>query len=691
MKYFLIFIIIFSSLHAQNKSTEISPIFESCKEEPRHLLQKCFLNQVQKHVYQNFNNKDSISGTIYIKFLVDKQGSISPYFIEAPNQSLRTETERVFSTLPKVTPASYMNKPIEQHFLLNLVLPLQDPEIAVVDEQKIKKPFNKPFDEPLQEYDSIVYHPFDNPIFDSHLDIPFTHQNYAVFEPWMQKVGANNHTASKPYTYQEVSKYYDLKGAQEKLHKKADNWWAKKWWNENMVQIKGEGYWFTLDPIADLRLGRDFGSDINYTFVNTRGIRTQAGLGDKLHFYTTIYESQGRFADYYNEFASSIRPSGGNPAIIPGIGIAKEFKTNSFDFPLAEANITYTPSEFINLQLGYQRNFIGDGYRSMLLGDATTPYPFFKINTTFWKIKYTNLYTWLKDVRPEVTVDGTYATKFMSAHYLSWNVSKKLNLGFFESVVWGNDNDRGFDASFWNPIIFYRAVEFNASSRSGNALLGLTGKYKWNNRLHFYGQFLVDEFSFGDVREGNQSWTNKFAHQIGVKYFEPFDVENLTLQLEYNTVRPYVYSHSSPITNYGHNNQSLGHPWGGNLKELIFIGRYFKDRWFADLRCHFGVRGLDFNTVEDSFNYGGNIYINYNDDRPFDTNVKIGQGNRTSIFLADLQVGYTVNPATNLKIFTNLIYRDFTPSVVTDQVNKTSTTWLSIGFRTDLFNWYFDY
>jgi hypothetical protein len=34
-------------------------------------------------------------------------------------------------------------------------------------------------------------------------------------------VGSNNHTASKPYTYAEVSKYYDLKGINEKLKKMA--------------------------------------------------------------------------------------------------------------------------------------------------------------------------------------------------------------------------------------------------------------------------------------------------------------------------------------------------------------------------------------------------------------------------------------------------------------------------------------
>ena len=31
---------------------------------------------------------------------------------------------------------------------------------------------------------------------------------------------------------------------------------------------------------------------------------------------------------------------------------------------------------------------------------------------------------WLKDVRDEATIDGTYGTKYMASHYLSLNVTK---------------------------------------------------------------------------------------------------------------------------------------------------------------------------------------------------------------------------------------------------------------------------
>jgi hypothetical protein len=103
------------------------------------------------------------------------------------------------------------------------------------------------------------------------------------------------------------------------------------------------------------------------------------------------------------------------------------------------------------------------------------------------------------------------------------------------------------------------------------------------------------------------------------------------------------------------------------------------------------LRGLDFNTSTDSFNYGSNIYLSYSDNRPLDTGVVIGQGNKTNVFIADFQAGYLINPATNMKLFGSLIYRKFTPTVETDTVVKENTTWFSVGLRCDVFNWYFDY
>lgn len=676
-------------------TAEMFPVFPNCENLDGKKLENCFYKEVQDFVFGNFQVPENLKETKYkgevkVLFEVDASGEFKIIYVSAVNEELSAEAKRVFGKFPKIKPSTYNGKPTYSKYTISIDIPLKSSQ-QIAAEALAAAEILKPIEKPMTELDSIVYKKYNNPEFDSHLNIPFSHSYYAQFDGAMNQVGSNNHTASKPYTYEEVSKYYNLKAVNQSLQKNVSSWLGRKWWNENMVQIQGEGYWFSLNPIVDLQLGKASDIDASYTYVNTRALNFRGGLGKQINFTTTFFESQGRFAGYFNDYAESIKPSGGNPAIIPGIGIAKDFKTDAYDFPLAEANITYTPSKIFDLQLGYGRNFIGDGYRSLLEGDGASPYPYFKINTKFWKIKYTNTYMWLKDVRPDVTVDRTYATKFMANHYLSWNVSNRLNLGFFESVVWTDTNNRGFDINFVNPIIFYRAVEFGSSSRSGNALLGITGKYKWNKSINLYSQFLIDEFSVSDVGAGNQSWKNKFGFQLGAKYFNAFNVKDLLVQVEFNHVRPYVYSHSAVITNYGHNNQSIGHQWGGNFKELILIGRYHKGRIFGDAKFTIGTRGLDFDTAEDSYNYGGNIYKSYDENRPYDTGVKVGQGNKTSVFIADIQGGYLINPMTNLKLFGSLIYRNFDPTQETATTFKQSTTWFSIGLRSDIFNWYFDY
>ncbi|MEN9909019.1 MAG: hypothetical protein RLZZ540_2168 [Bacteroidota bacterium] len=671
------------------------PVFSACKNLEAVALESCFYNEVQEFVFQNFVVPEDLvqnnfKGNVKVLFEVDANGVFKVIYVNAVDEKLIRETKRVFTKFPKIIPSTYNGKAEYSRYNITIAIPLKS-AATLAAENLAKADILRNTTQQLTELDSIVYRKYNNPEFESHLNIPFSHSYYAQFDASLNQVGSNNHTASKPYSYAEVGKYYNFKQENEKLKKKTSGWWTRKLWNENTVEIRGEDYWFTLNPVLDLQVGKASHTAASYTYVNTRAINFRGGLGKQLNFSTTIFESQGRFADYYNRYAESLKPDGGNPAIIPGMGIAKAFKSDAYDFPLAEANLTFAPSKFLDLQLGYGRNFIGDGYRSLLESDGASPYPYFKLNTKFWKIKYTNTYMWLKDVRTDVTVDKTYATKFMANHYLSWNVSNRLNLGFFESVVWTNKNDRGFDASFVNPIIFYRSVEFGSSSRSGNALLGLTFKYKWDNQINFYGQFLLDEFSLGDIKEGDNSWKNKYGYQIGAKYYNAFKVPNLLLQLEYNRVRPYVYSHSEPITNYGHNNQSIGHQWGSNFGEFIAIARYHKDRFFADVKLTTAVRGFDFDTTTNDLNYGSNIYKDYDLKRASNSGVKVGQGNKTSFFMADIQGGCLINPSTNLKLFASYIYRDFNPMQNTATVFKESTNWFSIGVRSDVFNWYFDY
>jgi len=74
-----------------------------------------------------------------------------------------------------------------------------------------------------------------------------------------------------------------------------------------------------------------------------------------------------------------------------------------------------------------------------------------------------------------------------------------------------------------------------------------------------------------------------------------------------------------------------------------------------------------------------------------DEGIKIGQGNKANPYYGELEVGFIMNPTTNLKVYLNLIHRKF--DITQDNAINfdRNTTWVNLGFRTDIFNWYYDY
>ncbi len=676
---------------------EKPPVFPDCESVNFDEIRNCFYRELSRRIYESFDvpqivKEENYRGEVIVLFEVDSEGNFVVMYVDAAYDELKTSTRLVFAELPKIKPATYNGNPTFKQYSYTIPIPLVDPPSSAIETELTGKTVPNEIEKLAKsEIDSVnsSLKPYDQAEFSSRLNIPFTHQFYSRFDREMNLVGTNSHTAAKPFLYSDVQNYYDIKGYVSSLKKEGNSWGSRKLFNERLLQVQSEDYWFTVDPVFDLQVGSDSDADFNSTYNNTRGIYIQGGLGKRFNFSASVFESQGRFAQYFNQYAESLRAFGPDPAIIPGRGIAKRFKDDGYDYPVAEAYLSYSPTDFINLQFGHGKNFIGDGYRSLLLSDVASPSPFLKINTSFWKIRYTNTWLWLRDVRPEVTEDGAFLTKYMANHYLSWNVSRKLNIGLFESVLWTNSNDRGFDINYLNPIIFYRAIEFETGQDAGNAIVGATAKYKWNDRFNLYGQFILDEFSLSDIRAGEKSWKNKFGYQFGVKYYNAFKLDNLLLQFEYNRVRPYTYSHNTIVLNYGHNNQSMAHLWGANFSEAVIIGRYNYNRWFADLKFVFGKRGLDFSD-DSNIAYGGDIFTSENG-RPGDTGIEVGQGNSTNLFHAELQSGYLVNPATNLKLFAYISYRDFNPDANTAKDFNQSTVWFSLGLRTDLFNWYFDF
>jgi hypothetical protein len=332
-----------------------------------------------------------------------------------------------------------------------------------------------------------------------------------------------------------------------------------------------------INPVIYIGAGQDNQRD-ERLFINTRGVEVRGMVDEKLGFYTYLTDNQTVLPRYVWRSVDST-------AVIPHEGFWKEYSDQQgADFLQARGYITYDATKHVNLQLGHDRFFVGNGYRSLIFSDYAPPSMYLSMNVKVWKVNYLFRVTQMTaDVDSTESnlgglkaASGGYPSKFNAFHHVSINIGKKLNVGLFESVIFTSDDPDGSGAlrlDYFNPIIFYRAIEQQNGS-SDNVLLGMDVKWNALRSLQLYGQLLVDEFVIGNIRAGNGWWANKFGIQLGGKYVDAFTVKNLDLQGEINIVRPYTYSHGSRFGSYSNYRQPIAHPLGANFKEIIGIARY---------------------------------------------------------------------------------------------------------------------
>lgn len=431
-------------------------------------------------------------------------------------------------------------------------------------------------------------------------------------------------------------------------------------------------YGFRLYPLADLGIGIESG------MPSSKLLKYQAGVGLGLDFSANKWYFSGKLLPGFSQggyVADSIRQQF---AMDPGTTRAITGQL----FQRSDLLLAYQPNRFFTLMGGYGKNFFGEGYRSLLLSDNASNYPFLKLETTFSSIKYVNLYTvWNNNTRnPEnKSLDQM---KFASLHYLSWNITREFNLSVFESVVWQAKDtltNRGFDVNYLNPVVFYRPVEYGNGS-ADNVLLGLNLSYKINKYHCIYSQVIIDEFLLAQIKADDKWWGNKWGIQAGYKT-NHFILEDLYFQAEFNVVRPFTYSHKYPVENYGHLNASATHPIGANFYELLNVVSYSRNAIRITNKMTYSCFGVD----TDSLNYGQNIFNSYSD-RVSDYGNLIMQGLRTSVFNEQLIVEKPLWEKIDLYLTATYTYRmQWRPDAI--QHNH----FLMVGLKSRIWNVYTDY
>jgi len=433
----------------------------------------------------------------------------------------------------------------------------------------------------------------------------------------------------------------------------------------DLYHVQTHDFTFRLNPVLLLQGGADSGEGSlgGLRYVNTRGAAFEGLVDRRLGFYGFFTDNQEAVPGWVQQRVQrDIVP--GAP-VAPHEGYTKYFKNeggSAYDFFTARGGITYAATRHINVQLAHDRNFIGNGYRSLILSDYSAPYFFLKLNTRVWRFNYQNLFAELTAQR--LNQDQVYPKKYLALHHLSFDVTNNFNIGVFESEVAGGPG-RGLELQYLNPVIFYRAIEQQVGS-ADNALLGLD--FKWNiaHRGQLYGQLVLDEFKLKEVLAGNGWWANKQAIQLGAKLLDVASVRNLDLQVEFNYIRPYTYQHESEYTNYQHYGQPLAHPMGANLTEVLGVLSYQPTaRLSLVSKAFYTVQGLDaLATTSAAFNNnGGNVLLSYNQRAPSTTpgtdadhGYRVGNGDKNRLLHLDFTASY--QPKLNLFVDATLIVRN---------------------------------
>src|SRR5690606_16509743 len=141
---------------------------------------------------------------------------------------------------------------------------------------------------------------------------------------------------------------------------------------------------------------------------------------------------------------------------------------------------------------GYDKLFIGNGFRSLFLSDFSNNYLYLQMDVQLKRFSYKSVYAEI--IAPFNPIPNRVTIRYknyMTLHHLSMQLTKWLNLGIYENVIYNGRN--GIELSYLNPVIFYRAIEMQLGSGESKATVGLDIKANVLKRLQLYSQLAISE------------------------------------------------------------------------------------------------------------------------------------------------------------------------------------------------------
>ncbi len=402
-----------------------------------------------------------------------------------------------------------------------------------------------------------------------------------------------------------------------------------------MYSVQIPDFNLVVNPVLLMQQSTEMNPGGKPAMINNRGIEIRGNIGNNIGFYTQVsdevirnyswVEKAFQYPDYTIPYVNFYKS---NP------------DAKTFDYFLSHAYVTGSINKYMDLQFGHTTNFIGDGYRSMILGNNHPEYLNLRLNTRVWRLNYTNIWGELRErTFDNLLQRGIQPRHYMATHHLSLNLGKNFNIGLFETILFNRDSgyvNSGFEPNYLNPVIFYKSVE-NGLNSVDKSIIGFNYKYNFLKHFSLYGQVVLTEFVIKQLLARNGWMHNKYGGQIGLKIIDVAGIQNFDLQGEFNFARPFLYASYNTYQSLSNFGQNLAHPYGANFYEYIGIARYQPvNKLFITGKLIFAKYGNDSN----GSNWGKDPRKDYDIHTSGEYNNFIGQGVATTFITGELIGSY---------------------------------------------------
>lgn len=363
-------------------------------------------------------------------------------------------------------------------------------------------------------------------------------------------------------------------------------------------------------------------------YINLRGVEARGRIGKRIGFYTMLGDDQEKQLSYMQAWEKRNQASPGNDYFVLRSGVDDIFLARGyFDFNAI--------NDHLNVTFGYDKNFIGDGMRSLFLSDAGAAATFLRLRSRLGKLHYQNLFMELFNDYTR-GYDRILPKKYATMHQINMNITPWLNLGIFESTIFAKVDH--FNAGYLIPVIFYRTLA-QAVGGTDKTALGINFKALALKKLQLYGQGYFNGVNLSTIGKGD--WRNQYGLQLGLQYFNAFTLSNLDIRAEVNIVRPFTYAAQDSVSNYTHYNQALAHPMESSFAEWIGVARYQPlKKLCITAKGIITSRGTDSSAT---VNFGNDIHKSF-ESRTEATAYGLISGIRLNSIYMNLNIAYEIRP-----------------------------------------------